>query len=331
MRKIDNPNYLGDIIGITYNVKTGVTMRIQQLEYLEKIAATGSINEAAKQLFISQPSLSQAMKELEKEYQVQLFYRSKAGITLTDAGREFMNYSRSVLDQVNLLNQHFGQGTVRKRVFSVSAQHYAFVVHAFVELVKEIGGDTYQFTLRETQTENVLDDIQTLKSELGVIYINAFNKTVMMRLIAEKDLEFTSLFDMQPHVFVGRDNPLTAKSHITLADLKDYPYLSYEQGDTNSFYFSEEIQSTLPHKKHIRISDRATIFNLMVGLNGYTISSGIISSELNDEKIVAIPLDVDDTITLGYLRHKKMELSATAQLYLEMLKDHIRGYGFEIK
>lgn len=306
-------------------------MRIQQLEYLEKIAATGSINEAAKQLFISQPSLSQAMKELEKEYQVQLFYRSKAGITLTDAGREFMNYSRSVLDQVNLLNQHFGQGTVRKRVFSVSAQHYAFVVHAFVELVKEIGGDTYQFTLRETQTENVLDDIQTLKSELGVIYINAFNKTVMMRLIAEKDLEFTSLFDMQPHVFVGRDNPLTAKSHITLADLKDYPYLSYEQGDTNSFYFSEEIQSTLPHKKHIRISDRATIFNLMVGLNGYTISSGIISSELNDEKIVAIPLDVDDTITLGYLRHKKMELSATAQLYLEMLKDHIRGYGFEIK
>ncbi|ANZ62752.1 LysR family transcriptional regulator [Secundilactobacillus paracollinoides] len=306
-------------------------MRIQQLEYLEKIAATGSINEAAKQLFISQPSLSQAMKELEKEYQVQLFYRSKAGITLTDAGREFMNYSRSVLDQVNLLNQHFGQGTVRKRVFSVSAQHYAFVVHAFVELVKEIGGDTYQFTLRETQTENVLDDIQTLKSELGVIYINAFNKTVMMRLIAEKDLEFTPLFDVQPHVFVGRDNPLTAKSHITLADLKDYPYLSYEQGDTNSFYFSEEIQSTLPHKKHIRISDRATIFNLMVGLNGYTISSGIISSELNDEKIVAIPLDVDDTITLGYLRHKKMELSATAQLYLEMLKDHIRGYGFEIK
>lgn len=306
-------------------------MRIQQLEYLEKIAATGSINEAAKQLFISQPSLSQSMKELEKEYQIQLFYRSKAGITLTDAGREFMNYLRGVLDQVNLLNQHFGQGTIRKRVFSVSAQHYAFVVHAFVDLVKQIGGDTYQFTLRETQTENVLDDIQTLKSELGVIYINAFNKTVMKRLITEKDLEFTPLFDVQPHVFVGRDNPLTAKSHITLADLKDYPYLSYEQGDTNSFYFSEEILSTLPHKKHILISDRATIFNLMVGLNGYTISSGIISSELNDEKIVAIPLDVDDTITLGYLQHKKIELSATAQLYLEMLKQHIRGYGFEVQ
>ncbi len=305
-------------------------MRIQQLEYLEKIAATGSINEAAKQLFISQPSLSQAMKELEKEYGVQLFYRSRGGITLTDAGREFINYSRGVLDQVNLLNEHFGQGTVRKRVFSVSAQHYAFVVNAFVELVKEIGRDEYQFTLRETQTQNVLDDIQSLKSELGVIYLNKFNRTVMLRLIAEKDLEFIPLFQAQPHVFVGRDNPLTQKQRITLDDLRDYPYLSYEQGDTNSFYFSEEILSTLPHKKHIQISDRATIFNLMVGLDGYTISSGIISSELNDEKIVAIPLDVDDSMTLGYLRHRKMELSETAERYLDMLKAHIRGYGFTI-
>lgn len=190
-------------------------MRIQQLRYLEKIATTGSINEAAKQLFISQPSLSQAMKELEKEYQVQLFYRHKTGITLTDAGREFINYSRSVLDQVNLLNEHFGQGTVRKRIFSVSAQHYAFVVNAFVELVKEIGGDTYQFTLRETETANVLNDVQTLKSELGVIYLNKFNQTVLSRLIADKDLSFVPLFEARPHVFVGRDNPLTHKQELT--------------------------------------------------------------------------------------------------------------------
>jgi DNA-binding transcriptional LysR family regulator len=149
-------------------------------------------------------------------------------------------------------------------------------------------------------------------------------------LITEKDLSFVPLFDVRPHVFIGRDNPLTQKKEITLADLQDYPYLSYEQGDASSFYFSEEILSTLPHKKHIRISDRATIFNLMVGLNGYTISSGIISSELNDEKIVAIPLAVDDTMTLGYLRHKKMELSTTAQRYLDLLKQHIRGYGFEV-
>ncbi|MCP0886660.1 LysR family transcriptional regulator [Ligilactobacillus sp. WILCCON 0076] len=305
-------------------------MRIQQLHYLEKIAETGSINEAAKQLFISQPSLSQAMKELEKEYKIQLFYRSKLGITLTDEGREFINYSRGILDQVNLLDERFGKDIIRKKIFSVSGQHYAFVVHAFVELVKRIGEDEYNFTLRETQTENVLNDIQTFRSELGIIYTNDFNRTVLTRLIAEKNLEFIPLFIAKPHVFVGRDNPLTQKKQLTLSDLEDYTYLSYEQGDTNSFYFSEEILSTLEHKKSIQISDRATIFNLMVGLNGYTISSGIISSELNDEKIVAIPLNVKDSMTLGYLKHKKIELSTTATLYLKLLKQHIQNYGFNI-
>ncbi|GFK21725.1 LysR family transcriptional regulator [Tetragenococcus halophilus] len=305
-------------------------MRIQQLEYLEKIVETGSINEAAKQLFISQPSLSQAMKEMEKEYKIQLFYRTKLGITLTNEGREFINYSRGILDQVNLLDERFGKTTTRKHIFSVSGQHYAFVVHAFVELVKKIGQDEYQFTLRETQTQNVLDDIQTFKSELGIIYLNDFNQTVLKRLIAEKNLEFIPLFEAKPHVFVGRENPLTKKKSITLEDLEDYPYLSYEQGDTNSFYFSEEILSTLQSKKHIQISDRATIFNLMVGLNGYTISSGIISSELNDEKIVAIPLEIDDSMILGYLKNKKIDLSKIAKDYLELLKQHIRNYGFEI-
>lgn len=305
-------------------------MRIQQLEYLEKIVATGSMNEAAKQLFISQPSLSQAIKELEKEYGLQIFYRSKVGLVLTSEGREFMNYARMVLDQVNVLNGRFKNETARKHIFSVSAQHYAFVVHAFVELVKQEGKDTYQFTLRETITENTLNDVQHFKSELGVIYLNDFNSVVLKRLISEKDLEFVPLFDAKPHVFVGRDNPLTQKSRLTLADLEDYPYLSYEQGDTNSFYYSEEILSTLPRKKHIQISDRATIFNLMVGLNGYTISSGIISSELNDEKIVAIPLDVDDHMTLGYLRHRRIELSSMAEKYLCLLKQHIRNYGFDI-
>ncbi|MEK2457905.1 LysR family transcriptional regulator [Tetragenococcus halophilus] len=305
-------------------------MRIQQLEYLEKIVETGSINEAAKQLFISQPSLSQAMKEMEKEYKIQLFYRTKLGITLTNEGREFINYSRGILDQVNLLDERFGKTTTRKHIFSVSGQHYAFVVHAFVELVKKIGQDEYQFTLRETQTQNVLDDIQTFKSELGIIYLNDFNQTVLKRLIAEKNLEFIPLFEAKPHVFVGRENPLTKKKSITLEDLEDYPYLSYEQEDTNSFYFSEEILSTLQSKKHIQISDRATIFNLMVGLNGYTISSGIISSELNDEKIVAIPLEIDDSMILGYLKNKKIDLSKIAKDYLELLKQHIRNYGFEI-
>ncbi|MFD1472266.1 LysR family transcriptional regulator [Companilactobacillus mishanensis] len=305
-------------------------MRIQQLEYLETIVRTGSINEAAKQLYLTQPSLSNAIKELEQEMGITILVRSKLGVSLTTDGREFMIYARQVLDQVQLLQGRYEKQIVRKQAFSVSAQHYAFVVHAFVQLIKTVNADEYQFTLRETETENILSDITSFKSELGILYLNNFNQQVMNKLFKEKDLVFTPLFKALPHVFVGRQNPLTKKKRVNLEDLVDYPYLSYEQGDNNSFYFAEEILSTLDRKKNIKVSDRATIFNLMVGLNGYTISSGIISSELNDDKIVAIPLDVDDSMTLGWIKHRQLELSPIAKSYLEMLKEHIRGYGFEI-
>lgn len=305
-------------------------MRIQQLEYLETIVKTGSINEAAKQLYLTQPSLSNAIKELEQEMGIQILLRSKLGVSLTDDGREFMIYARQVLDQVQLLEGRYQKKPVRKQAFSVSAQHYAFVVHAFVELIKQVKADEYNFTLRETETKNILSDLTTFKSELGILYLNNFNRQVLQKLFKEQDLEFTPLFKATPHVFVGIQNPLTKKKSVTLDDLVDYPYLSYEQGDNNSFYFSEEILSTLTRKKNIKVSDRATIFNLMVGLNGYTISSGIISNKLNDDKIVAIPLEVDDSMTLGWLKHRQIELSPIAQRYLLMLKEHIRGYGFPI-
>lgn len=305
-------------------------MRIQQLEYLEKIVEAGSINEAAKRLFLTQPSLSNAVKELENEMGIQIFQRSSGGISLTAEGREFMTYSRQILDQVNLMNERYKNGQQRKQSFSVSAQHYAFVVHAFVELIKSVNASEYQFTLRETETQNIFNDLAQFKSELGILYTNGFNQKIMQRLFKENNLVFTPLFVAKPHIFVSRYNPLTSKSSVNLSDLEDFPYLSYEQGEINSFYFSEEILSTLSHKKSIKVSDRATIFNLMVGLNGYTISSGIISSKLNDDKIVAIPLNVDDDITMGWLKHRQVELSPLAERYLTMLKEHIRGYGFKI-
>ena len=241
-----------------------------------------------------------------------------------------MTYSKQILDQVNLMNERYKNGQQRKQSFSVSAQHYAFVVHAFVELIKSVNANEYQFTLRETETQNIFNDLAQFKSELGILYTNGFNQKIMQRLFKENNLVFTPLFVAKPHIFVSRYNPLTSKSSVNLSDLEDYPYLSYEQGEVNSFYFSEEILSTLSHKKNIKVSDRATIFNLMVGLNGYTISSGIISSKLNDDKIVAIPLNVDDDITMGWLKHRQVELSPLAERYLTMLKEHINAYGFKI-
>ena len=305
-------------------------MRIQQLQYLEKIVESGSINEAAKALFLSQPSLSNAIKELEQEMDLQLLVRQKSGVSLTNEGREFMIYARQILDQVKLMEAKYKQHTVRKQAFSVSAQHYAFVVHAFVDLIKQVDAEEYQFTLRETETQNILEDVMSFKSSLGILYLNKFNRQVLTKLFKEKKLKFTPLFKAKPHVFVCRDNPLAQKSSVKLRDLEDYPYLSYEQGQENSFYFAEEILSTLNRKMHIKVSDRATIFNLMVGLNGYTISSGIISSELNDDKIIAIPLEVDDMMTLGYLMPQQVEPSPITRQYLDLLRANIRGYRFEI-
>ena len=304
-------------------------MRIQQLQYLEKIVESGSINEAAKALFLSQPSLSNAIKELEQEMDLQLLVRQKSGVSLTNEGREFMIYARQILDQVKLMEAKYKQHTVRKQAFSVSAQHYAFVVHAFVDLIKQVDAEEYQFTLRETETQNILEDVMSFKSSLGILYLNKFNRQVLTKLFKEKKLKFTPLFKAKPHVFVCRDNPLAQKASVKLRDLEDYPYLSYEQGQENSFYFAEEILSTLNRKMHIKVSDRATIFNLMVGLNGYTISSGIISSELNDDKIIAIPLEVDDMMTLGYLMPQQVEPSPITRQYPDLLRANIRGSGCE--
>lgn len=305
-------------------------MRINQLEYVVKVVELGSVNEAAKNLYLTQPSLSNAIKELENEMGIQIFKRTKKGMLLTTDGTEFLSYARQILEQVALMNGRYKGLENRRKLFSVSAQHYAFAVHAFVQLISSYKKDEYEFTFRETQTNAIIEDVYTLKSELGIIYLNSFNKQVIQKLLKEKKLVFHPLFTAQPHVFISKKNPLVTKKQVSLEDLKDFPYLSFEQGQFNSFYFSEEILSTLYHKKNIRVSDRATLFNFLIGLNGYTISSGVLSRELNDENIVAIPLAVDETMLIGWIQPIQISLSAIGQKYLNYLKEHIIDYGFTI-
>ncbi|MHC5230019.1 LysR family transcriptional regulator [Enterococcus sp. LJL99] len=305
-------------------------MRIKQLDYVVKIAELGSVNEAAKHLFITQPSLSNAVKELEQEMGIQIFQRTQKGMILTSDGVAFLAYARQILEQVELMQEKYKGTRTRRRLFSVSAQHYAFAVHAFVQLIKTYGKNEYEFTFRETQTNNIIEDVSSLQSELGILYLNNFNEQVIRKLLKEKQLTFYPLFMAYPHVFVSKRNPLVGKKTVTLKDLEDFPYLSFEQGQSNSFYFSEEILSTRYHKKSIRVSDRATLFNFLIGVNGYTISSGVLSRELNDENIVALPLEVDESMTIGWICPNNSSLSSMAKQYLEYLKEHIIDYGFQI-
>ena len=295
-------------------------MTLVQLKYIVTIAETGTISEAAKQLYIAQPSLTAAVKELESELGITIFRRTNKGVLLSAEGEEFLGYARQVIEQTNLIEERYlGTGQV-KHQFCVSTQHYSFAVEAFVDLLRQYGGEEYDFRIRETQTYELIDDVAKLRSEVGVLYLNQFNETVLRRVLQEKGLKFTQLFVAKPHVFVGVDNPLAQKKVVSLEDLAPYPRLSYEQGEHNSFYYSEEILSTLESKKDIMVSDRATLFNLLIGLNGYTICSGVINEELNGKNIVAIPLDVDDYMEIGYIIHSKAGTGKFGNLYIEALK-----------
>lgn len=295
-------------------------MTLVQLKYIVTIAETGTISEAAKQLYIAQPSLTAAVKELESELGITIFRRTNKGVLLSAEGEEFLGYARQVIEQTNLIEERYlGTGQV-KHQFCVSTQHYSFAVEAFVELLRQYGGEEYDFRIQETQTYELIDDVAKLRSEVGVLYLNQFNETVLRRVLQEKGLKFTRLFVAKPHVFVGVDNPLAQKKVVSLEDLAPYPRLSYEQGEHNSFYYSEEILSTLESKKDIMVSDRATLFNLLIGLNGYTICSGVINEELNGKNIVAIPLDVDDYMEIGYIIHSKAGTGKFGNLYIEALK-----------
>lgn len=298
-------------------------MTLQQLRYIVTVAQTGNITEAAKRLFISQPSLTNAIHELEKEMQITIFNRTNKGVSLSNDGEIFLSYARQVLEQTDLLEEKFLNKKEQSPKFSVSCQHYSFAVNAFVDVIRTFGGNQYDFTLRETQTYEIIEDVSRLKSEIGILYTSFNNEKVISKILKQNGLIFQELFVAKPHVFISSQHPLAKYNQLTLEDLEEYPYLSFEQGEYNSFYFSEEILSTLDHNKNIKVRDRATLFNLVIGLNGYTVSSGVISKELNGETIIAKPLAVTEFMKIGTITQKDMPLSRYGTAYMEYLKKYI--------
>lgn len=278
------------------------------------------MNKAASKLFISQPSLSGTIRDLEEEIGMKIFSRSNRGITITPEGEDFLGYARQILQQYQLMEEKFIEKKKPKQKFSVSMQHYTFAVQAFIEMAKDFGMDDFEFAVHETKTHEVIENVRNQKSEIGILYLNDFNRQVMEKIFQENAVEFTELFDCGIYVFLWKGNPLAQKELIEFEDLKDYPCLSFEQGDENSFYFAEEVFSTYDYKQIIKTDDRATILNLMIGLNGYTLCSGIICNDLNGNEYAAVPLHTDEKMHIGYIKKKGMPLSRLGERYISELR-----------
>lgn len=292
-------------------------MTLTQLKYAITVANASSMNEAARNLFISQPSLSTAIKDLEEEIGVELFRRTNRGISLTPVGEEFIGYARQVVEQYQLIESKYVAKEKIKKKFGVSMQHYTFAVNAFVEMVKQFGMDEYEFAVHETRTYDVIEDVKNFRSEIGILYLNDFNQKVLTKLFHEFNLEFHEILKCSIYVYMWKGHPLAGKKEIAIEELDEYPCLSFEQGNYNSFYFAEEVLSTYEYKRLIKANDRATLLNLMVGLNGYTMCSGIICEELNGSDYCAVKLKSDEVMTIGYLVRKGVAISDLGQKYLE--------------
>ena len=306
-------------------------MTIQQLRYAVTISELGSLNKASEILYIAQPSLTSSVQELEKELGITVFSRSGRGVTLTNDGMEFIRYAREVLHQYDALLEKFGKGGTRKKKFGISTQHYSFAVKSFVEMVRQFGTEEYEFAIRETRTRDVIDDVFTGKSELGILYLSDFNRKPLEKLLHANQLEFHPLTQCEAYVYLWRGHPLAEKAVIRFEDLEPYPCLSFEQGDSSSFYYAEEILSTADYPRTIKATDRATMLNLMIGLNGYTLCSGVISEELNGADYLAVPFEAGDSavgkrMEIGYITKKNLILSGMAQHYVRELDRYLRQY-----
>lgn len=296
-------------------------MTLQQLRYAITIADSGSMNEAAKQLFVSQPSLSGMMKELEEQLGIDIFIRSNRGIMITPEGEEFLGYARQVIDQFSLLEKKYIEKESKKK-FSVSMQHYTFAVKAFMETANQVGMDNYEFSVYETKTYEIIENVRNFKSELGIIYIDDFNRQVLTKILKENNFEFTELFVCKTYAYLWAGHPLADRKSITIEELEEYPCLAFDQGKNNSFYLAEEVLSTYDYKRLIRVNDRATMLNCMVGMNGYTLCSGIICEELNGDDYRAVLLEEGSDMHIGYIKQKGTGISPIAKIYIQELEKY---------
>lgn len=298
-------------------------MTIQQCKYVLEIARIGSFSEAAKQLFIAQSSLSAAVKSLERELNVRIFERSNNGVYLTDEGSEFVRYAEQIVAADELVARRYNAPCEAEKLF-IATQHYDFIADVFGNFLKNASAERYRYSIKEIETHNVIREVETAYSDIGIIAIKDGDYDIMKRYLSKRNLRFTPILKASPHVFFRRKHPLADRQQLSSTDLKDYPYVSYEQGEQTSSFFTEELTDALGMEKHIEISDRATLMNLLLITDAYTVGTGIMPSALNKGDIVSIPFDSKEHYIIGYLLNDTRKVSPLTERFIAYLDRSIR-------
>lgn len=303
-------------------------MTIQQCKYILEIVKTGSFSEAAKQLFLAQSSLSVSVKSLEQELNIKIFERSGNGVFLTEEGSEFVRYASQICQDSDFVERRYSAHTVQERLY-IATQHYDFVADIFCAYLSTVYADSFKLAIKEIKTHNVIHEVETAYSDIGIIAIKDGDYDIMKRYLAKKRLSFTPLLKASPHVFFRKEHPLCQSESLQITDLKNYPYVSYEQGGHNSSFFTEELTDVSNIDKHIEISDRATLMNILLVTDAYTVGTGIMPSALNQGNIVSVPLKTDDFYHIGYLLNENRKISTSTHQFVEMMGESMKKYSKE--
>ena len=297
-------------------------MNINQLKYVLEIADSSSMREASTRLYISQPALSASIRELEEELGILIFERTNKGISLTDEGRDFISYAKKAVGQYEILEDRYLAKDSGRERFSVSTQHYNFAIKAFTAVIQSMQPEKYSFSIHETKTKEVLDDVRSLKSEVGVVSFSGSNEAVIRKLFRDYDLEFTPLMKKETYVYVWKDHELAGRKEISIEEMQKYPCISFDQSDDGRFYLTEEAMADYSFDKMIKSDDRATSMEIIAELGGYAIGSGMLSEEdAVLQGLTSIKLKEEDPLTIGYITRKGSRLSVYGDAYIaELLK-----------
>ncbi|MBQ7445820.1 MAG: LysR family transcriptional regulator [Clostridia bacterium] len=296
-------------------------MNITQLKYVLEVAASSSMREASTKLYVSQPALSASIRELEDELGILIFARTNKGISLTDDGREFLTYAKKAVSQYGILEDRYLSLDAGKEKFSVSTQHYNFAIKAFTEVIRNIDPEKYVFSIHETKTKDVIDDVATLRSEVGIISFSGSNEALIKKIFRDNRLEFVPLMKRDTYVYVWKDHKFAGRKEISIDEMRAYPCVSFDQTADGNFYLTEEAMADYSFDKMIKSDDRATTMEIIAELGGYSVGSGMLSKEDSILKgLVAIKMKEEDPLTIGYILREGSVLSLYGKEYVKELQ-----------